>query len=725
MRRSSCSPTEPAAPGRISRWTNNVETVTEICHRLDGMPLAIELAAARVRALTLDEIVDSLHDRFRLLTGGARTAVRRQQTLRASVDWSHALLTEPERVLLRRLSVFMGGFDLDAAQSVAGTTDVERYQVLDQLSLLVDKSLVIAENAGGRTRYRLLETVRQYALEKLGESGEADDIRGRHRDHYTAWRSDSTRRRVARRSTSSNRPISRSTTCARRSSGVAKTTTSQVLWSLRHRSIPSGWREGASRRERHGSTPHWRRERAVSEVAPRVHAKALADRAVLGLWVEGAGMREASRGGPRDRPRDRRSRPAVTSAHRVRPAHIHDYESARAVLHRGNRSCPRNRRSIGGSARSSAGNPTARSRLGTFIEAETIAREGLELADALGDHFGSAQCRVCSGCAHVFRGEAITAIDMTRDLIVRATSAHDLMSKVIGLFELTFALAFRGDVPAPCVGDATIEAGSECPGLLANGSFNGRRRGCLADGDAAAAREAALAAERDRHRHSRSGRPAHGLDGPSRLGMWRTGRRPHAEPTIAVSASKGIWLSTALSTRACVRVAQGEYEQAAADAYEALMIANESGTHLSTADTLECLARMAFGADNPAEATSPTRSRGIDEGSGWVSSASRFSTTTTMRWSRHCETPWASERFRRGMDRGRGAVDQRKPSPTRCVVAASANGRRPAGDRLLRPSSTSSASSPRAYPTRTSPPDCSSHRERCSHTSATSTTSSG
>ena len=127
------------------------------------MPLAIELAAARVRALSLDEILDSLHDRFRLLTGGARTAVRRQQTLRASVDWSHSLLTEPELVLFRRLAVFMGGFDLDAAQAVAGTTEVERYQVLDQLSLLVDKSLVLAENTGGPTRYRLLETVRQYA----------------------------------------------------------------------------------------------------------------------------------------------------------------------------------------------------------------------------------------------------------------------------------------------------------------------------------------------------------------------------------------------------------------------------------------------------------------------------------------------------------------------------------------------------------------------------------
>src|SRR5436853_3872228 len=122
------------------------ETVTEICRRLDGMPLAIELAAARVRSLSLDEIVGSLHDRFRLLTGGARTAVRRQQTLRASVDWSHALLTEPERILFRRLAAFMGGFDFDAALAVGAGSEVERYQLLDQLSLLVDKSLVAAED---------------------------------------------------------------------------------------------------------------------------------------------------------------------------------------------------------------------------------------------------------------------------------------------------------------------------------------------------------------------------------------------------------------------------------------------------------------------------------------------------------------------------------------------------------------------------------------------------
>ena len=124
----------------------NTTAVAEICHRLDGMPLAIELAAARVRALSLTDIVDSLHDRFRLLTGGSRTAVRRQQTLRASMDWSHALLTDTERILFRRLAVFLGGFDLDAARAVTGADQLQRYQVLDQLTLLVDKSLVVAEN---------------------------------------------------------------------------------------------------------------------------------------------------------------------------------------------------------------------------------------------------------------------------------------------------------------------------------------------------------------------------------------------------------------------------------------------------------------------------------------------------------------------------------------------------------------------------------------------------
>ncbi|ORX02082.1 hypothetical protein AWC30_12755 [Mycolicibacillus trivialis] len=138
---------------------DNAAAVREICTRLDGVPLAIELAAARVRALSLGDIIDGLQDRFRLLTRRGNALVNRHQTLRASVDWSYALLAEPEQELLRRLAVFRGGFDLTAVHAVAGDPDAPRYQVLDTLSVLVDKSLVVAEEAGRVMRYRLLETV--------------------------------------------------------------------------------------------------------------------------------------------------------------------------------------------------------------------------------------------------------------------------------------------------------------------------------------------------------------------------------------------------------------------------------------------------------------------------------------------------------------------------------------------------------------------------------------
>jgi predicted ATPase/class 3 adenylate cyclase len=158
--------------------SENADAVVQVCRRLDGIPLAIELAAARVRMMSPGEISARLDERFRLLTGGARTAVERHQTLRRTVDWSYDLLTEPERSLLNRLSVFSSGFTLDAAESVASD---EGLDVLEGLGQLVDKSLVVADaEADGSTRYRLLETIRQYALEALEDSGETDAIRRRH-----------------------------------------------------------------------------------------------------------------------------------------------------------------------------------------------------------------------------------------------------------------------------------------------------------------------------------------------------------------------------------------------------------------------------------------------------------------------------------------------------------------------------------------------------------------
>jgi predicted ATPase len=146
--------------------------IVSVCRRLDGLPLAIELAAARLRSLSLDGLHDRLDQRFRLLTSGSRTALARQQTLRATVDWSHSLLNGAEQMLLRRLSVFAETFDLDAAEAVCGFGDIEVFDVAGRLGALVDKSLVVAEPAGGALRYRLLETIRQFASERLAEAGE-------------------------------------------------------------------------------------------------------------------------------------------------------------------------------------------------------------------------------------------------------------------------------------------------------------------------------------------------------------------------------------------------------------------------------------------------------------------------------------------------------------------------------------------------------------------------
>lgn len=158
-------------------------TVARICARLDGIPLAIELAASRVRLLSVDQILAKLDDRFRLLTGGSRTALERHQTLRATVDWSYGLLSEQEKRLLRHLSVFAGGWTLEAATAVSGE-DADEYEVLDSLAHLVDKSLAVMEESGAAVRYRMLETVRQFAREELDRSGEGAPARDRHLEFF-------------------------------------------------------------------------------------------------------------------------------------------------------------------------------------------------------------------------------------------------------------------------------------------------------------------------------------------------------------------------------------------------------------------------------------------------------------------------------------------------------------------------------------------------------------
>jgi predicted ATPase len=166
----------------------NVAAVVEVCRRLDGMPLALELAAARVAAMTPAEIAGLLDERFRLLTGGRRTAVERHQTLRAAMDWSYGLLAASERVIFDRLAVFSGGFTLAAATAVVTGEGIEDWDIVDAVGGLVAKSMVVAEpGAGEHTRYQLLETLRQYGRERLDEDGDTDQWRRRHARHFAAF----------------------------------------------------------------------------------------------------------------------------------------------------------------------------------------------------------------------------------------------------------------------------------------------------------------------------------------------------------------------------------------------------------------------------------------------------------------------------------------------------------------------------------------------------------
>ena len=164
----------------------NTPFVAQICSRLDGIPLAIELAAARVKVLSPEQIASRLNDRFRLLTGGARTALPRQQTLRALIDWSYSLLSEPEKTLFRRLAVFTGGWTIEAAEFVCGEGR-EGPDILDLMARLVDKSLVIGEESNGETRYHRLETIRQYSRERFFETDEVEAIRDRHLAYFVRF----------------------------------------------------------------------------------------------------------------------------------------------------------------------------------------------------------------------------------------------------------------------------------------------------------------------------------------------------------------------------------------------------------------------------------------------------------------------------------------------------------------------------------------------------------
>ena len=570
---------------------DNSAAVADICGRLDGMPLAIELAAARVRALSLAEILEGLHDRFRLLTGGARTAVRRQRTLQASVDWSHALLSEPERVVFRRLAVFLGGFGLDAAHAVAGGADMPRFEVLDLVSLLVDKSLVVTDNTtGGPTRYRMLETVRQYAAEKLGESGEAEAVRSRHRDYYTALAVDAPagrdyEQRVEQAEIEIDN-LRAAFTWSRENSDVALAlvlaSALQRLWQARGR-VREGlaWFDAALADL----------DAQHLEVAAAVRARALANRAVLANWAGATGgmdQAEQAVAVARDIDDPALLARALTAccliAVLTNPEVARPYFSEAICLVRTLDDRWRLGQLLGWQALGAvavAGNP---------IVARAAAEEGRDLADAIGDRWTSRQCRWCLGIAQLFQGDLGGAAAQFGDLIAEAEAAHDGIIEVNSLVFQGVALAWQGDTGAArAAAEAAVEASAEQGGLTAGIAYSALATAALAAGDAGAAAHAS--AEAYQHLSVVPGSAAHSLAlyaQAALAGRDLIAARRGADD--AASTATGWHLMVTLTTRARVAIAQGEPDKAERDAHDALAIAAEIEAHLGVPDILECLA---------------------------------------------------------------------------------------------------------------------------------------
>ncbi|OBF91414.1 transcriptional regulator [Mycobacterium sp. 852002-51163_SCH5372311] len=567
--------------------------VAEICRRLDGMPLAIELAAARVRVLSLTEIVDSLHDRFRLLTGGARTAVRRQQTLRASVDWSYALLSAPERILLRRLAVFMGGFDLRAAQVIAGDDEaMASHQVLDMLTLLVDKSLVTAETTAGRMRYRLLETVRQYAQEKLGESGEADGLRTRHREHYSA---------VAARLDAPGRvrldtliadteiefdnlqaafTWSRENAEANPALDLASSLT--PLWSMRGRFQQGlGWFEAVLGDDTLNGT-----------IEPAVLTRALADRAFLGgLFGVPDAMEDAERAVALARGLDDPallvralascSTVAVYDADTAPPLLTETIDRARALGDDWRLSQALAWRALEAIA---TGQPT---------QVRTHAEEGLRLADAIGDGFIARQCRTWLAVAGWYRGDLAGAVAEFRAVVAEGQAAHDGIAQVIALVGLGFALSCCCEsAAARAAAEAGLEVSASLGGFDGDVAYAALARAAISAGDVATAVSASEEAWRVRVVR----RETLVLSWtPLALAALAQGdlvvARQRADELV--SSTTGWHLMVAHAQRARVAIALGEHDRAERDAHDALAIGTDIGSVLVAADALECLATLA------------------------------------------------------------------------------------------------------------------------------------
>lgn len=568
--------------------------IAEICRRLDGMPLAIELAAARVRALSVREILDGLHDRFRLLTGGSRKAVRRQQTLKASVDWSHQMLIEPERVVFRRLAAFAGDFDLQAAQAVATGEEVERVQVLDLLMLLVDKSLVLAESTSGRARYRLLETVRQYALDKLGESGEADTVRSHHRDHYTSM--------TARLQVPGCADYERLVSQAELEIDNLR---AAFAWSLERQDIDAALRLASSlqplwlMRGRVQEGLSWFND-VLREPMPSVEAcdaatrvTAVADRALLHAWAVTVGVtEELEQALAMARELDNPALllrvlvscigAAAFDAQAAYPYIDEALELARRLNDRW-RLC----QILGWKAFIAI-------LLGDPVPARAAGEEGVSLAEGVGDVFMSRMNRYWGPAMAWFQqGDTKAGAAALHALLAEADASGDVIHGLLARIGLAHVYGLTGD-PATgrSLAEAAIESGARVGPYLEPWAYAPLAYAALAEGDLKAAAQAC-----DRAWRRINAQPQTAITNVNPMAELELAKgdlraaREYAD--IDVSLMHGWHLAKALVIRGRVAMAQGELARADEDLQRALEVIADHRTYQVAPEAFEVLGELA------------------------------------------------------------------------------------------------------------------------------------
>lgn len=561
------------------------DTVAEICERVDGLPLAIELAAARVRSLSLTHILDHLGDRFGLLTGGARTTLPRHQTMRGSLDWSYEMLPDAEQRMFLHLSVFPGPFDLEAAEAVTSA------DAIDTLRLLVDKSLVVAQDVAGSMRYRLLETMRQYGAERLGES---DDVRRRHRDHY----------------------VSLATELAAAEDDAALVAWAEVeLDNLRaafecrrtHGDVEAALRLASALQQfwiihgHLGEGLSWfaaaLTDTPGEAVTPETWARAVAHRSIVAAWMQVPQTTLAQ------------ARLALSIAHELDDAGLtasllnvcsvltlYDdpvlsqtyLDEAYALGRRAQQAetlCETQlfqailSNGVGGDPR----------------RGRDAAEESGTLAAALGDRLTLSHSRVWLGCALHLIGE----LEPSGRVLVAAAEGSAASAQ---LFMVFLVHVFLGRVRASqgrveegrAHADRALAAAADAGGLIGDALHGMVAEVELAAGNGSAAKQACELG----WQHTFAARvPFTRVITPMSEALLACGdvvaaRRWADDNVDAVCGSYRGW---ALANRAHVALAQGEPDQAARDAYEALSIAAATGTFLRVPIALECLARLAAG----------------------------------------------------------------------------------------------------------------------------------